>query len=549
MDQHPLPEKSPATPPSSLHLIPGPTGRWLLEGDLYLQDRPGALAELSSTIAHHSANIERFSYNRSQNANLVQVAASVAAAHLAGRLADELRAAGCFNAPDEQQNKPEITDLAGLLRIKASLDDRPGALADLAVLFKEHRANVIYMAYDGQKAPGLAEIAMATPRADEVHALLQDLNQRGYHYFVEWQGDGASPIDEVIGLNVVERFLLSLKAALPPEKLDELGELIRSSAELNQTLLNFKREAGGSNESMAASEVFTSILQLATSSLSKTGSAFSLRLTGPVQLTPRVSLLMLSCPTGANGYLLRCSEGSLLIDSSYGLYYRDAMSALAGCGIDPSKIRCALFTHADADHAGWAAPLERDYGTEIYMHPDSPAIFEHENRAYGSGTRLMALNGYYTKLINRFTDLRPPRAIHPFPAASGKVGAFEVTGRFELADLQLLVLQSHGGHVPAQVFFYAPSQGALFCGDYLIDFASLSDRTKSALSIPRYLMTSTNSDGRMFAKEMKCLSELILAADADQRRSGRCATVFPGHGEFYRVRDAAGMLHELLQRD
>ncbi|MGE5610798.1 MAG: MBL fold metallo-hydrolase, partial [Bacillota bacterium] len=418
-------------------------------------------------------------------------------------------------------------------------------LAAFAAVLKEHRASVIHMSYDGRKAPGLVEMAMATQRPDEVSALLQDLNQRGYHYHVEWQGASGSSIDQVIGLSLVERFLLNLKALLPREKLDELGELIRSSEELRQTLLSFKREAGGSDESMAASEVFSSILQLATSSISKTGRGFSLRLTGPLELTEQVQLYMLTCPTGANGYLLRCRDQLTLIDSSYGLYWPDVKKWLAAHGLDPACIHVALFTHPDADHAGWAAPLQEEYGAEIYMHPDSADIFRHENRAYGSGTRLMALNGYYTKLINRFTDLRAPQVIHPFPPARGEASGLKILGRFEVGDIEFQILESLGGHVPAQAFFYAPRQGLLFCGDYLIDFSSLSDRAKSTLSIARFLMTSTNSDSRVFGQEMGCLARLMLETEARLRPEGKFARIFPGHGEFYRVDEAEAMLKGL----
>ncbi|MBM4045637.1 MAG: MBL fold metallo-hydrolase [Planctomycetes bacterium] len=522
-----------------LHLVPGPAADWQLAGDLFLQDRPGELAEVSSAIASHQANIEKFHYNRSENANLVRIAMRVANGRSAGALAEALRAKGCLTLPPaESKPKAEITELGGLLRIKVNLEDRPGTLAAFATVLKDHRANVIYMSYDGEQAPGVAEMAMATESPDEVSALLQDLNRREYHYHVEWQGADGNSIDSVIGLSLVERFLLKLKAVLPKDKLTEMKDLIDSSEELRETLLSFKREAGGSEESMAASEVFTSILQLATSSISKTGRQFTLRLTGPLPLTRVVSLYALSCPTGANSFLLRAGDDLTLVDSSYGLYYPDVKRWLSAHGLAPSRIRHALFTHPDADHAGWAAPLEADFGAEIYMHPDSPGIFQRENRAHGSNTRLMALNGYYTKLINRFTDLRPPKTIRPFPHASGAVGGFKVIGRFQVADLDLHVLESLGGHVPAQVFLYAPAESLLFCGDYLIDFHSLSDRAKSTLGIPKFLMTSTNSESRVFGREMHQLARLMLDANARLRKDGLSARVFPGHGDFYSVEDA-----------
>lgn len=532
-----------------LQLTALPSGEWLLAGRLSVQDRPGELAEVTSAIAGQQATIERFFYNRSQEAHVVTIATRVPAGEGVGRLATELREKGRLEPPpNEPDDAIAITDPAGLLRVKVTLQPRPGSLAAFAGVLKVHRASVIYLAYDGKNSPGLAEMAMATASPEEVSALLRDLNEQGYHYHVDWQGAEGGPMGDVIGLSVVERFLFDLRAALPRKRLHELEELIRSSKDLQETLLRFTREAGGSDESMAASEIFTKILELATASVSKTGPGFLLRLTGPLELSEQVSLYMLACPTGANSYLLRTEEGYTLIDSSYGLYYADAKKALAGHGIDVSRIRSALFTHADADHAGWAERLEEEFGTAVYIHPDSLGIFRHENRAYGSGTRLAALNADFTKLINRFTDLRPPREPRPFPPADGQAGEFKVIGRFPVGDIELLALASHGGHVPGQVFFYARREGLLFSGDYLIDFASLSDREKSTLSIPRFLMTSTNADARMFGREMRKLAALMLETHTNIQAAGRLARVFPGHGGFYRVDEAYAMLQNLVQQ-
>lgn len=539
-------EGSKSEPQVQLRLTPAASGGWLIQGDLFLPDRPGELAEVSACFARHGGNIELFSYNRSQDPNLVTISAHVQTAGRAGQLADDLRAGNYLGPPPATKaEKVEITDPSGLLRMKVNLPDSPGALAAFATVLRDHQANVIYMSYDAAKSPGLAEMAMATQAPEEVSRLLTDLNERGYHYHVEWQGGAGNSIDDVIGLSLIERFLLQLKSLLPRGRMDALEDLIRSSEQLRQTLLDFKREAGESDESMAASEIFTRILQLATSSISRTGRDFSLRVTGPVELTPRVTLSMLACPSGGNSYLLRTDEGLTLIDSSFGLYWPDAKRQLPTYNFDPARIRQALFTHPDADHVGWAAPLEAEFGTAIYMHPDAMSIFQHENRAYGSGSRLTVLNGLFTRLVNRFTDLRPPKTIRPFPPASGQVGGFDVIGRLEIADLELLVLESLGGHVPANVFYFAPRDGLLFCADYLIDFGSLSERVKSSLSIARYLMTSTNSDSGVFGRELRQLAGLMLETQARLQKDGRSAIVFPGHGDFYRVEQAEDMLKSL----
>jgi len=172
------------------------------------------------------------------------------------------------------------------------------------------------------------------------------------------------------------------------------------------------------------------------------------------------------------------------------------------------------------------------------MHPDCQGVFTNENRAWGSGTRLLALNGAYTRLINRITDLQPPTTITPFPREpepGATLGGFHVAGRFQVDDLELKLLESRGGHVPGQVFPFAPEQGILFSGDYLIDVLSLSDRAKSTLTLARLLITSTNSDSRVFGAEMEALKELMRETRRRLAPAGRQARVFPGHGDYYAV--------------
>jgi glyoxylase-like metal-dependent hydrolase (beta-lactamase superfamily II)/glycine cleavage system regulatory protein len=537
------PQAGPQTPePDGLTLLRDPRGGWRLGAGLRMADRPGELAGLAAFLAGQEANIERFSYNRSENPYVVRMEVRCANASRAGLLADELARQGRLEPPDRASLRPEpITDPGGLLSIKATLEDRPGTLARLAEVFRQHGASVIHMAYDGDAAPGLAEITMATDSPQQVAALLEDLTTGGWHFHVQWQGADSAAMEAVIGLSAAEQFLFRLRRILPPDRLDRLKALFESSDEMGRALMDFRRQAGADEESMAASGVFANILHLAAASLGRTGERFSMRLAGPIVVTSQVSLYTLACPTGANGFLLRAPEEDILVDSGYGLYWPDARDWLARHGFDPARIRRAFFTHPDADHAGWAASLERDCGTLVHLHPDCAGVFSHGNRAQGTGTRLQALNLSFTRLITRLTELDAPQHIAPFsrsPQDPAETGGFPVLGCFAVGDVDFLVLESLGGHVAGQVFYYAPQGGLLFCGDYLIDVPSLSERDKSILSVPKYLMTSTNADSRVFSREMAMLRGLMRETQARLIPQGKVARVCSGHGWPYTVDEA-----------
>jgi len=70
-------------------------------------------------------------------------------------------------------------------------------------------------------------------------------------------------------------------------------------------------------------------------------------------------------------YLLRCSEGYLLIDTAYPQDYEKFVKSLAKIGVDPSAIRYLLLTHHHDDHAGFAARLVERTGCRVIVHRDA----------------------------------------------------------------------------------------------------------------------------------------------------------------------------------
>ena len=224
-------------------------------------------------------------------------------------------------------------------------------------------------------------------------------------------------------------------------------------------------------------------------------------------------------------------------DTNFGVYFEDVAAWLAAHGFDPAATTAVLATHPDADHAGWAGPIQERYGAKVYMHPDAALVFEHEDRTLGRGP-LHGINRPFTRLVCRLSGMVAPKSIEPFEQASGEHGGFKVIGKVTVADLELLALESLGGHAAGQVFYFNPERGFLFSGDYLLDAASLSPRERDALSVHKSLLTSTNTDSALFGREMGMLKSAESVLDARLRREGGRAMVFPGHGDFYAVEQA-----------
>ena len=228
-----------------------------------------------------------------------------------------------------------------------------------------------------------------------------------------------------------------------------------------------------------------------------------------------------------------------MIDAGYGIYYDDIKKLLKGKKWDLSGLKRIFITHADADHAGTSGYFADEFGTQVFMHSAGKDVIAGDNRAFGHAGKLSNLNKYYTRLVNRFTNCRFPRKAGYFGSSVlDRAGAFNVIDRFLIGDLQFEVLESHGGHVPGNVFFLNREYGLLFTADYLLNIKSLTEGDRNALNVYKYLLISPNSNGPLFKQEMAVLQELMKEIDAKVKKQGRSALIFPGHGEYYPLEQA-----------
>lgn len=154
-----------------------------------------------------------------------------------------------------------------------------------------------------------------------------------------------------------------------------------------------------------------------------------------------------------------------------------------------------------------------------------------------SSKRLSAdLICFYSE-VGKFTKCKYPEKLSFFSTSTiGRIGAFNVIDTFTIDSLEFLVLESHGGHIPGQVFFLNREHGLFFTSDYLINIDSLLAEEKEYMKLPRYLMTSTNTKSDIFKEETMSLMNVISLLDEELKSRGEPVLVLPGHGDYYRYR-------------
>jgi glyoxylase-like metal-dependent hydrolase (beta-lactamase superfamily II) len=504
---------------------------FLCKSVLYVPDKPGSLAKLANFFGKYGINITYFYYNRSEHPNKVIIEAKHKELSPFKLLFEELKKENFLE--EKYEEDLQIINPNNIFKISVYLENKPGTLARFAELLKKYEANVVYMIYNEVISENRCEIAFYVKKPEQINSLAQEMNLLGYYYNFEYSGTDEEKTNIIIGLNLLERFFLSLKKLIGEEETEKVKEIVMTSKMLSETLINFNRESG---KNLEIGQIFNKILTFAISSISKRGKNFNYKRL-PTLPIGKILVYSFRPPTGGNIYILKGETETIMIDGSYGVYYEDIKKMFAENQIDPSKIKKIYLTHADADHAGVSGYFEEEYRTEVYLHPVSRGIMENENRAYGTDTPLFQLNHYFTILVNYFTKSKFPKDGKFFDIKPKELcGAFPVIDYFKLDGIEFKILESFGGHIPGQVFFLSEELGLFFTGDYLLYVPSLSEEEKSFLNIPKLLMMSTNINSKVFREEMELLKNLAQKIDSCLSEKGKGLLILPGHGDYYPIR-------------
>lgn len=506
-------------------------GAYLAKITAYLPDRPGSLAGLAEIFTKYSINITIFNYDRSMHPNRVILEVAGDTIEALEHARSELASLELLCQSGKTEGSPlAVVDTNNILKIEVQLENIPGTLGSFARLLAGHEANVIYMHYNEDISETSADISLFTGDPTEVEKLLKDMNALGYYYSIIYRGAGHKEVEDIIGLNLMERYFFRLQKLMKTDDIDRLRRLIDSSKQLSEALVGFSAEAGKHFEE---GSLITNVLAFASASLMKTGKGFSYRKLPSLQ-TGKVVMHGFKLPTGGNIYVLESVGSYLMIDGSYGLYYEDVKKMLSENNVPPDRVTDIYITHADADHAGLSGYFSKEFGCNVHMHRDTAGVIKNENRAWGSGSQLTELNHFFTILVNGFTHAAFPKEWTAYgDNDEGMAGGFRVVGSFEFGGHSYKILESAGGHVPGQVFFISYDSGLIFTADYLLNINSLNAEEKELLNYPKFMMTSTNVNSPLFKKEMEMLRQLAGDLDAAMRRAGRQAYVVPGHGDYY----------------
>ena len=158
----------------------------------------------------------------------------------------------------------------------------------------------------------------------------------------------------------------------------------------------------------------------------------------------------------ANCYIILDPDGLTIIDAGLPRSERKILSYIASLGRSARDVKRIIITHADVDHFGGLAGLQKASSARTYA-----SQIEADAIAQGKSSREINPTGFSLRRL-LFTVLRPFMKAPPVQVdeiiAEGQI--LPVLGGLQVVETR--------GHTPGHISLFAPSVSVLFCDDSMV---------------------------------------------------------------------------------
>ena len=158
----------------------------------------------------------------------------------------------------------------------------------------------------------------------------------------------------------------------------------------------------------------------------------------------------------SNTYILLDADGLTVIDAGLPRSERKILAYIASLGRSAQDVKRIVITHADMDHVGGLAALQKASGARTYA-----SKLEAEAIAAGKPSREIQSPGFSPRRLF-FALMRPFMKITPV-----QVDEIVEEGQTLPALGGLRVVETPG-HTPGHISLFAPAAGVLFSGDSIV---------------------------------------------------------------------------------
>ena len=158
----------------------------------------------------------------------------------------------------------------------------------------------------------------------------------------------------------------------------------------------------------------------------------------------------------ANPYIIVDADGLTIIDAGLPRSEKKILAYVASLGKSAQDVKRIILTHADLDHFGSLAALQKASTARTYA-----SQIEADAMAKGKSSREIKPTGFSLRRI-LFAVLSPFMKATPFQVheiiAEGQT--LPVLGGLRVVETP--------GHTPGHISLFAPAAGVLFCGDSMV---------------------------------------------------------------------------------
>lgn len=220
-----------------------------------------------------------------------------------------------------------------------------------------------------------------------------------------------------------------------------------------------------------------------------------------------------------NWYLLE-QEGSVtVVDAGCPGYRPQLEPALAGIGRRLEDVEAIVLTHAHIDHVGFAAALQAERGVRVLAHAEELPQATTGRAPKTEGGLAPALARY--RMARRITfhlvrngAARPPKVAEVTTFADGE--ELDVPGRPRAVHTP--------GHSPGHCVLHVDSEGALFTGDALCGWSTVTGERGPILP-PREFNVSTERARASLARIEELGADTLFFGHGDPWTGGAAAAV------------------------
>ena len=445
----------------------------------------GAFLKASECFASLGINITRVSYNKAVDSHKLFIDAEGDKEML--KKADEELAKIGYLSNDKNENS--------IVLLEFMLRDVPGSVTEVLRLINSYELNISYISSQENGTDHQAfkmglfvddeeKLMEFLRRANElcpVRVMDYNHSKRIFDNSIFYQSF-VSGLMQLIGLPEQAHDKLLVNSNLVMQILDEKG------------LSPFK--------------TFESISRFAELLSVSRGSDFAPRITEYV-ITDKTKITVIEPPCGSNTIIIQSCGEVLFVDCGYALYEKEMIKLFRNIlpGFDAMNKKIFV-THADVDHCGLLHLFD-----EITASRKTALCLELEAEGENGYREQNPLHKPYVNICKTLTFYKPPKPEKlkvVWDDADEQEEYLKEIGTLTCGELNFVVYQGKGGHLPGETVLIDYGHKIAFTGDIYVNIAGM---TREQAEYNRYapvLMTSVDTDPALCAEERKAVMQKLV---------------------------------------